>query len=312
MVEKEYITIGNPIITKDVFRNILRPLDNYDYKPTGGLWASEITSLAGGICPWYNYLLEARGIANCMSQYKDLTKAAIFTLKETANILIIDSYKQILELADKYPSYHHILNNYNKTTSSNTIFDFEEISKIYDGIYINYDKLILEHKTTIFDSWSINTLLLFNLDCIKKYKTAKIIIDFEDIDPLPYINTKDISLPKQVQNNSIYYIELYNYINKSFNELVPFYLSEPIKDYDDYLTKLINCANKVVEIVITTREKEIIAIKEELKNKGLTINDSIIIRNIVLNYLSNYLYQKKEIITSLKPSTIKKRKYYNI
>ena len=43
MKEKEYITIGNPIITKDVFKQILRPLDNYTHKPIGGLWASEAT-----------------------------------------------------------------------------------------------------------------------------------------------------------------------------------------------------------------------------------------------------------------------------
>ena len=50
MKEKEYITIGNPIITKDVFKQILRPLDNYTHKPIGGLWASEATSLIYGIC----------------------------------------------------------------------------------------------------------------------------------------------------------------------------------------------------------------------------------------------------------------------
>lgn len=312
MKEKEYITIGNPIITKDVFRNILRPLDNYTHKPIGGLWASELTSLIYGICPWYNYLLDARGIANCISQYKDLTKAAIFTLKNTANILTIDTYKQILELAVQYPSHHHILNYYNNITPSNTIFDFEEIAKIYDGVYINYDKLILDPKTTVFNSWSINTLLLFNLDCIKEYKTAQITVDFEDIDPFPYIDSKDISTSKQINNNSLYYIELSDYIKNLFNELIPSYLQKPIKDYDDYLTRVIDCANKVLEVSTITKEKEIAIIKENLKHEGLIISNTIIIRNIVLNYLSNYLYQEKETIINLNPSTLKKVKHYNI
>ena len=312
MKEKEYITIGNPIITKDVFKQILRPLDNYSHKPIGGLWASEATSLIYGICPWYNYLLDARGIANCISQYKDLTKAAIFTLKENANILTIDTYKQIQELSVQYPSHHHILYYYDKITPSTTIFDFEEIAKIYDGVYINYDKLILDTRTIVFNSWSVNTLLLFNLDCIKEYKTAQITIDFEDIDPFPYIDTKNISSPKQIHNNSSYYIETSNYIKNLFNELIPTYLQEPIKDYDDYLTKIINCANEALKISTESKAKEITLIKENLKKEGLTIKDTIIIRNIVLNYLSNYLYQEKEKIINLNPSTLKKVKYYDI
>ena len=47
MQKKQYITIGNPIISKDIFRNILRPLDNFSFKPTGGLWASEFISNFG-------------------------------------------------------------------------------------------------------------------------------------------------------------------------------------------------------------------------------------------------------------------------
>ena len=89
---------------------------------------------------------------------------------------------------------------------------------------------------------------------------------------------------------------LSNYINNLFNELIPTYLQEPIKDYDDYLTKIINCANETLKISTESKAKEITLIKENLKKEGLTIKDTIIIRNIVLNYLSNYLHQEKEKI----------------
>lgn len=308
----EYITIGNPVITKDIFRNILRPLDNYNYKPIGGLWASEFISQLYGICPWYNYLLEARGIANCISQYKDLTKASIFTLKENANILKITSQVQIEELSKQYPSYHHILNNYTEITPQNTIFDFEEISKIYDGIYVDYDKLMLEYKTLVFNTWSINTLLLFNLDCIKEYKPVQINVDFEDIDPFPYIEDKNIGDSKIITNPSEEYILLSNYTNNIFNELLPNYLKNPIKDYDDYLTKLIECSNKVLEILENKEKEKIVSIKENLKKEGLVVGENIIRRNIVLNYLSNYLYKEKKYIQKLNPSILKKVKHYNI
>lgn len=42
MKETKYITIGTPIISNDIFRNILRPLDNFSLKPTGGLLGIKI------------------------------------------------------------------------------------------------------------------------------------------------------------------------------------------------------------------------------------------------------------------------------
>ena len=114
------------------------------------------------------------------------------------------------------------------------------------------------------------------------------------------------------KDNSICYIELSKYIQNIFNELLPTYLVPPIINYDDYITKVINCAKKVLEIAEITKEKEISIIRDNLKNKGLTIDKKIIIRNLVLNYLSNYLYKEKESIKKLEPSKIKKTKYYSI
>lgn len=307
MQKKQYITIGNPIISKDLFRNILRPLDNFSFKPTGGLWASEFISNFNKISPWYDYLKEAKSIATYMLRYKDLKLASIFTLKENANILIIDSVNQILELSKKYPSYHHILTNNN-----NIIFDFEEISRKYDGIYLNYNNLLYQTTINTFDSWNVNTLLIFNLDCIKEYQTVKINIDFEDYDPLPYIDDKDISMPKEIQAESNTYRKLSNNIKAIYNELEPLYINNKIKNYNEYLESLVLCANKVLEISTITKEKEIHIIKETLKEQGINIDTKIIIRNIVLNYLSNYLNKEKNNIINLQKSQTKERKRYLI
>ena len=180
MKETKYITIGTPIISNDIFRNILRPLDNFSLKPTGGLWASKFNLPYGKICPWFDYLLDARGIARSISEYRDLTKATIFTLKEDANILTINTSNQILELSKKYPSYYQSLNYIYEITERNTIFDYEALSKVYDGIYINYEEIYREIKSEVFDSWSIDTLLLFNLNCIKEYQSVKINVNFHE------------------------------------------------------------------------------------------------------------------------------------
>ena len=126
MKEIKYITIGTPTLSNDIFRNILRPLNNYGFKPTGGLWASEYILPYSRICPWYDYLLDAKSLAAYISKYRDLTTGAIFTLKESANILTINNFEQIISLSKKYPSCHHILNYYQNITNETTAFDYEE------------------------------------------------------------------------------------------------------------------------------------------------------------------------------------------
>lgn len=313
MKETKYITIGTPIISNDVFRNILRPLDNFGFKPIGGLWASKFNLPYAKICPWFDYLLDARGVARSISEYRDLTKATIFTLKDNANILTINSSAQILELSKKYPSYHHLLNFNYEITERNTIFDFEALSKIYDGVYINYENIYREIKSAVFDSWSIDTLLLFNLNCIKEYQSVKINVDFYDPYPLPYIDMeKDLSTPKLITNRSNIYNEIYNYVEAIFKELTKDIKVQSFSNYDEFFETIIYYANEALKIATISKEKEIKLIQESLKENNLEIAEKIIIRNIVLNYLSEYLYQEQDKIITLPKTPSSKRKMYKI
>ena len=313
MKETKYITIGTPIISNDIFRNILRPLDNFSLKPTGGLWASKFNLPYGKICPWFDYLLDARGIARSISEYRDLTKATIFTLKENANILVINKTAQILELAEKYPSYHHLLNHNFEISEKTTLFDFENISKIYDGIYINYENIYYENKSTVFDTWSVDTLLLFNLNCIKEYQSVKINVNFHDLYPLPYIDMKkDLSTLKLISNRSINYNEIYNYVESIFKELTKDIKVQSFSNYDEFFETIIYYANEALKIATISKEKEIKLIQESLKENNLEITEKIIIRNIVLNYLSEYLYQEQDKIITLPKTPSSKRKMYKI
>ena len=62
-MEKKYIMIGASSINRDAFRRVLRPLDNYSFKPTGGFWACEKGDDLINISPWLDYLIEEREIA---------------------------------------------------------------------------------------------------------------------------------------------------------------------------------------------------------------------------------------------------------
>ena len=132
-MKKQYVTTGTKTISGNIFRRILRPLNNYTFKPNGGLWAAEFNKYI--ISDWYEYMITKDSYLQTLKSFK---VAATFTLKDNAKILTIDSCNQINELAKKYPSYHHILGLCEPLTRQNVIFDFEELSKEYDGIYVDY------------------------------------------------------------------------------------------------------------------------------------------------------------------------------
>ena len=187
------------------------------------------------------------------------------------------------------------------------------LSKAYDGIYINYENIYREIKSEVFDSWSIDTLLLFNLNCIKEYQSVKINVNFHELYPLPYINMKkDLSTPKLISNRSINYNEIYNYVESIFKELTKDIKVQSFSNDDRFFETIIYYANEALKIATISKEKEIKLIQESLKENNLEIAEKIIIRNIVLNYLSEYLYQEQDKIITLPKTPSSKRKMYKI
>lgn len=305
-MKKQYVTVGTETISSNIFRKILRPLNNYTFKPTGGLWASEFNKYM--VSDWYEYIIYE---GSYLQAIKNITLAAVFTLKDAAKILTIDSCNQIKELAKKYPSYHHILGLCEPLTTKNKIFDFEELSREYDGVYINYYGINFSREIETFKNWSINTLLLFNIDCIEKYQSINIMpqnpYDSED---LPQIistsNDKTINKPCDI------YTHLYLYTKNLFNELLSFYPN--ITDYDNYLETIAEIIKRCKVLITNEKSKEIKELFKTLENEKIPLfnerQKEIAIYNIILNYLSEYLINSKEFIKELPKSMIKQRKWY--
>ena len=305
MEKQKYIMVGMPIISKDIFRSVLRPFDNYTFKPTGGFWSSTLKNNAYNISDWFNYLLDERDLA----RKKDIKHATVFTLKNNAKILEINNPEDIVELSKKYPSYHHLLNFYKELTYRNTIFDFEALSKDYDGVYLNYNKIMCSDIIS-FDSWSVNSLLLFNLDCIESYITAYINVNIDEDYVIPYIEktSKDMI----VLDHSESYLEIYKEVETLFLELMSKYQIIDFKDYDNYFTILINCAKECLKIISKNRKKTISIMYKKLKEQEIKIEEHIIIRNIVLNYLSDYLNKDIERQKTLTKTIHNKPKSYSL
>lgn len=283
---KEYVTIGTKNIAEDIFRKILRPLDINFYKPNGGLWSSEFISRIYCISEWHDYLLyEDQETAS----YKNINAGAIFTLKNNAKILNIDSEEKIIELSQKYPSWHYILTHYDNPELN--IIDFEALSKDYDGVEVSINKLGYNKPGLTFNSWSVNTLLLFNLNCIEKYQSIDIEVSLFNYDKRPYISK--ISNPKQVLNHSEYYEEVYNYITIIFNKILKATRYQKT-NYQEYFNYLINCTEKCIDLALNMQKPNIDIINTRLKDNDIQISNETLIRNIAYNYLSEYLAKSKE------------------
>lgn len=283
---KEYVTIGTKNIAEDIFRKILRPLDINFYKPNGGLWSSEFISRIYCISEWHDYLLyEDQETAS----YKNINAGAIFTLKNNAKILNIDSEEKIIELSQKYPSWHYILTHYDNPELN--IIDFETLSKDYDGVEVSINKLGYNKPGLTFNSWSVNTLLLFNLNCIEKYQSVDIEVSLFNYDKRPYISK--ISNPKQVLNHSEYYEEVYNYITIIFNKILKA-TNYQKTNYQEYFNYLINCTEKCIDLALNMQKPNIDIINTRLKDNDIQISNETLIRNIAYNYLSEYLAKNKE------------------
>lgn len=307
-MKKQYVTTGTSTISKNIFRNILRPLDNYTFKPNGGLWSSEFNEYI--ISEWFDYIIS---VNPDLQLFKDITKASVFTLKEEAKILKINSYEQIENLSKKYPSYHHILGFYQNLTPEYTIFDFEELSKEYDGIDVNYYSINYFGKLKSFKTWSVNTLLLFNIDCIESYQSIEIKPNNPyDSEELPIIEKR--SNKKIIKDSSQIYIYLYNYIKILFNELINNYKN--ITDYNNFFDIVVIVTNKCIKTIKEEKKKELEELFIELNNEEIPLykeeQKDIVIRNIMLNYISEYFNDKKEDIKNLAKSPLKEKKLYRI
>lgn len=307
MKNKEYIMVGAPIITRELFRKVLIPLNNYSFKPSGGFWSSAYIDNIG-ISDWFSYLQDAKGIA----AYKNLNQSTIFTLKDNAKILTIDTLEKVLELAQKYPSYHQILGFYADITKENTIFDFGKLSQDYDGIYIDYNKFINQNQTIVFDNLSVNSLLLFNLDCIKEYKKAHITFELYNPYSIPHIKQDNIGIPQIVEEESYEHKFLSQKTQELYLNEMNQYTDYTFKDYNEYLNIVTQNIKKTINLLGLEESKKINEIIKYLQNKGMYTKTEQIIQNIVLNYISEYLLQDENRIISLPKTKVKERKRYPI
>ena len=301
MDKQKYIMVGTKIITKEIFRNVLRPLNNYYFLPSGGFWSAPYNEYS--ISPWFDYLIDNR------STYpeKDINSASIFTLKDNAKILTIDNYETLKDIIEKYPSYHHLLNFYKEQTNKELSINYELLSKDYDGIYVNYKNFEYSRDTIIFNHWDVNTLLLFNLDVIDNYTSAN--IKFYLPGSLSYYSLEE-EQEQIIKDETIYHKEIVKYVEMIFNEYI--IKKKYFYNYDDYFSYLIQCTKKCIKLTKKNKNKKANTIKDILEEQGINVTAYLIIRNICIDTLSNYLRDNAQREQNLPKTKIKEKKEYKI
>ena len=162
--EQGFLSIGKDVIDREKFM----PIENTGkIKPCGGLWATKHEESRVCFNEWLDYLTTKKHIL--FYKYKDYTIPAVyFTLKEDAKILIIDSKNVIDYIKITCPGFDGEI-------------DYSLLSSEFDGIFVDVGMLSKDKSLSEYvEQFSVNTLVLFNLDCIKEYQQAMVYIDIDD------------------------------------------------------------------------------------------------------------------------------------
>jgi len=153
-MEREFITYGIHI-DPEKFNRISNGRHMYLNKPSGGLWCSPVNS----ICSWKDWCI---GENYNVDSLKTWTK---FKLKETANILVIDSLVDLVRVSKKYPLIPP------RPITFDRLINFEDIEKDgYDGVLLTECGNSQCHLTEIsidLNAWDCESMVLFNLEHIE-------------------------------------------------------------------------------------------------------------------------------------------------
>ena len=165
----KYLTVGTSEITRERFMNI-EDTEGANIKPRGGLWLTKYHN--EGYNEWVDFLLEDPTTFYYKSKGHSIWEqpCSLVTLNESANIYTLKDNDGLTFLKKNYPLH-------------DDKFSYEAISRLYDGIYVDMYQLLMnvdsDTRMRLY-KFGVNSLILFNLDCINYYQSG--IVDIEPFD----------------------------------------------------------------------------------------------------------------------------------
>lgn len=178
LLNQIFITVDTEVIRDELMIPVQRPQDTYTFKPRKGLWATIYRGEDGNVCDWLNFLQNNEAYKKMIFK-----KAAIFKLKNSANICVIRTKEDVERLSIQYPSLHHKLSFYKKKLLLKCFpINYETLLDDYDGVYIDLEQLPKEmlREDREFYAFDVSSLILSNTNCIEYYQSVEL-GDTEDL-----------------------------------------------------------------------------------------------------------------------------------
>jgi len=189
-----YLSVGTRCIKSELFKSVCDSSFNDNIKPSGGFWMTEFDVRFPDYNIWVDYILTYPHILFYKSRSNDpfVQPCSVVYLKEDANIYHLCSKDD----------YNFLIKSYSNGMGR---FSFEKLSLDYDGIYINLFNLrnsLSSEEFNLFLSFSVNTMLLFNLDCIDYYHAG--VLDIEEFDYCDIYSSSFINYNIKFDNDKRY------------------------------------------------------------------------------------------------------------
>lgn len=153
MCHKEYIHYGHPKFDHNAFDPIRN--GNFETKPYGGLWASDVNADYG----WKQYCVEMGLI---FTNFNDSFK---FTLRENARLLTVKSDDDLTKIKTTSTHEQPIINTgLGLCEIPRIVIDFEKLASEYDAIecYISKNRDLYY---TLY-GWDCDSILIMNKDIV--------------------------------------------------------------------------------------------------------------------------------------------------
>jgi hypothetical protein len=162
----QYLTVGTREITSEAF-TCVEDTDIRNIKPRGGIW---LTRYQGeNYNEWIDFIIDDPVIFYYKSRDYSLWEqpCSLVTLKDDAEIFNLCHRNDLEYLLNNYP-----IDKYK--------FSYKKMSMTYDGIYIDMYSLLREVKDDELRQriykFGVNTLILFNIECIDYYEPGTVSI----------------------------------------------------------------------------------------------------------------------------------------
>lgn len=149
---QEFITHGKECFDRDQF--IIPSNRPYINKPYGGLWGCRYKPYSNSA--WHEWCVSERFFTEA------LKSGFIYSIKEDSRLYIIDTYRDLEEITDRFPNDKDDLLFPNKT------IDYVGIMKEYDAIYLtDRGQSVTRHSRPYsLYGWDVESILILNGDII--------------------------------------------------------------------------------------------------------------------------------------------------